>query len=388
VFLAVAGLALIRIFVFGENDYFRAQTTLAILLLALAHMLLGSAWLTMRSRFAVAAFWLTPPVWIVLDQIVAANWLLLQRTITYGLLGRPIASGAAFPLPWTAPDALYIMRPEELFASALGLSTSVWMRWFLRPARSPYERMRLRLRNHIIVMGIRDTRFIGRTVVSTIACAFVLAVFLLMVYPGVGLVVDDPMSEDVRRWIPPVFAWVAVPYCLLLGSARSIYRLLRSHGTRFTATQPCLACGCSCKDVLTDAHGFGHCPSCGEPLHAGQWIMPACLPLTSQSAHLRRFHLLWALPCPLLIAAMIVARFAVDWSEIHVNQIAIPAGIWFSAVTILTTWRLRRFEIERIFDRQHLQCRECGHDLHKTPVSQGIGICGECGATFARLPNS
>ncbi len=47
--------------------------------------------------------------------------------------------------------------------------------------------------------------------------------------------------------------------------------------------------------------------------------------------------------------------------------------------------RLYRSRQARRHDRQHLECRRCGHDLTGTGVNQGLGECPECGAPYAKI---
>ena len=51
------------------------------------------------------------------------------------------------------------------------------------------------------------------------------------------------------------------------------------------------------------------------------------------------------------------------------------------------TTRAYRVSLGRYHDRAS-RCAACGHDLRGTPTSGGLGRCGECGTTFARMEPS
>ena len=66
---------------------------------------------------------------------------------------------------------------------------------------------------------------------------------------------------------------------------------------------------------------------------------------------------------------------------------ALMRTVDFTAVFIVLAIMTRffRWRLATHYD-QPFQCRSCGHDLRGTPTSEGLGRCGECGASFTRSP--
>lgn len=154
---------------------------------------------------------------------------------------------------------------------------------------------------------------------------------------------------------------------------------------RFAQSVRCLGCGTSCRDVPSDDRGEGNCPTCGEAFHTAQWLPPAPLPREGR----RR-----ALVKSVLIAGVVMIVFAVIGFAVSLRlrrsfgaQVltvdmvnAIDLALLAVAIAIGTIM-LRRWLADAA-DRQHRICRVCGHDLRETPVSNGLGTCGECGVPF------
>lgn len=58
-----------------------------------------------------------------------------------------------------------------------------------------------------------------------------------------------------------------------------------------------------------------------------------------------------------------------------------PALILF----YISMWRVIHIELARLYDRQHIECRECGYELKGALLEKGVGVCPECGTRFARI---
>ncbi len=58
-----------------------------------------------------------------------------------------------------------------------------------------------------------------------------------------------------------------------------------------------------------------------------------------------------------------------------------------TAITLIAALAVRiyRRRQAKLYDRQHEHCRACEHDLQGTPITQGVGVCPECGTPFVRF---
>jgi ribosomal protein L37AE/L43A len=67
------------------------------------------------------------------------------------------------------------------------------------------------------------------------------------------------------------------------------------------------------------------------------------------------------------------------------DQMQLAMGLAVLGLGCAAGVRVLRVWLAQAHDRQAMSCRHCGHDLRATPVTGGIGVCGECGASFARF---
>ncbi len=159
--------------------------------------------------------------------------------------------------------------------------------------------------------------------------------------------------------------------------------------------RPCFACAGSCRQAAFNEIGQGRCPSCGSSIHCGQWAPPMQLPM---SAALRGAG--WAALAALGLIALAVG---LSWVVLALSMRLTPAqellGVWqhltpdmrlavdvtLVGLALAAGARVYRSRQARLHDRQHLECRGCGHDLTGTTLTQGLGTCPECGAPFARI---
>jgi hypothetical protein len=188
---------------------------------------------------------------------------------------------------------------------------------------------------------------------------------------------------------------VAAIVAAVAGALVAAAALCRGRAREMGDRQPCFACGGSCREAPFDESGEGRCPSCGGPIHRGQWAAPMQLPM---SAALRG-----AGPAALVAGGLVLAGVAL-YSVLLVLSMRLTSArqllqIWqqlspdmrfcvdltLVAIALGIGLRIYRDRQARLHDRQHLTCRCCGHDLQGTAVRQGLGVCGECGASFVRM---
>ncbi len=73
------------------------------------------------------------------------------------------------------------------------------------------------------------------------------------------------------------------------------------------------------------------------------------------------------------------------------SHYASPADLFFIGffpgliLLQISMWRVMRIDLARLYDRQHIECRECGYELKGAPLDNGVGVCPECGTRFARM---
>ncbi len=160
--------------------------------------------------------------------------------------------------------------------------------------------------------------------------------------------------------------------------------------------EPCLSCGVSCCHADRDADGMGACPGCGASFHGAQWTPLMEVPLSTALRGSWR-----ALAAATGVLALALAAYAVvlvlsievsalkslvrAWGALAPDmQLAVDLALIVAALALaVRTYRRRQ---AALFDRQHVCCRICNHDLRGAPVDRGTGRCPECGAPFARFP--
>lgn len=159
--------------------------------------------------------------------------------------------------------------------------------------------------------------------------------------------------------------------------------VLMKRSNELLETKPCFKCGESCCGVLFDASGWGVCINCSEPIHKGQWIVLQDLKDTSD----KQFHkIIRAIFKPMVISLLPFGFIFVLIFQIDSPGFVAIAG--FPLVLIILLIMISRslnIEVAYRYDRQHIECRECGYELKGIVIEEGVGICPECGLCFARF---
>lgn len=192
---------------------------------------------------------------------------------------------------------------------------------------------------------------------------------------------------------------IALNVCLL-GSGFVLLAVRRRAVRRAVRRRPCFTCGRASGNLDFDDDGRTSCPTCAAPVHVGQWMEPA-LPSLTRQVRLARGAVL-------LGAAILLAAFALLAVLPTIYAAALQADMEFVprlaraigglprviqraiditalGLVLALAVRVYRRGLARHFDRRAV-CTACGHDLRATPVTRGVGRCGECGAAFVRLP--
>jgi len=282
----------------------------------------------------------------------------------------------------------------DVVSSALGvLLACAWLA-ALRPRGGPANRARLALGQCAI-----DMLFGGPMRSMTLGAWLLVAAILAQI--GFGLVFALPRVISLLPALAPALGYGAMQ-ALCIGIFIVVFdRLARWTMEAAVSGRLCPWCGAADACGGYDESGFVSCRNCGTSLHRGTW-----LPNPSPDAvRLRRFmHGPAALAICILgagagvfIGAVALFRRAMDSGEYATTALRAARGLhelpddFVLAVDMsllgfalaVMVWMYRR-NLARWHDRQHLECRRCGYDLHATLVTQGIGACPECGASFAR----
>ena len=273
---------------------------------------------------------------------------------------------------------------DDAAANVAGaLLAGAWL-WTLRPVGGPINRMRLRLHDLAFDRLFQHPRAWLLFALMLLACAAPAAVAWTTLRPA-----------GTRR----VIAACAVVWILAAGF--TLLRLWRRERQRLAAHRPCFDCGAPCPDIEFDTRGLGHCPVCGATLHLAQWNDPSpprfrmlvgiiAEPLAI--AAILAFLVLLAILLSPLAYALLLQHFptagAVPRAARFIGRL--PSDLAFAAdfallfLLFAAAVRAYRARLARYYDSP-LRCRRCGHDLHATPTSRGVGRCGECGTPFVRL---
>jgi hypothetical protein len=188
---------------------------------------------------------------------------------------------------------------------------------------------------------------------------------------------------------------VAAMVGAIAGAQVTMVALLGPRARALADEKPCFTCGAPCREAPFDDAGGGRCPSCGSPIHSGQWAPPMQLPMSAALQGALRgvaravglLALVMAGYIVLLVLSMrmtwakellgVWQRFTLDM------QLAVDLAL--VGVALASGVRVYRSRQARRHDRQHEVCRGCGHNLTGTPLTQGLGACPECGAPFAKM---
>jgi len=298
-------------------------------------------------------------------------------------------------IPWAALDEITQGIPalnrfiswEDGLANLLGVTVVVAWLWALAPVGGPVNRMRLQVDAFAL-----DRLFVTRRTWAVLAlvlagCALPPAI----AWPWLGA---DGMAQLIAA---VVFLWFAVSLLVLFDRWRRERAIVI--GERL-----CFACGASARDATLAPDGTGRCSICNTTVHAAQWCEPSP-PATSIMLRDLALPVVLALlifvggfmllVVSLAICARLLAADPPSPLAPHVLQVItwLPPSLVllidtaFALVLFALVARLYSGRIARHYD-QSTRCRRCRHDLRGTPAPDGVGRCGECGTTFARLPDA
>jgi len=85
-----------------------------------------------------------------------------------------------------------------------------------------------------------------------------------------------------------------------------------------------------------------------------------------------------------LLSRMSLEELVAAWQRFPLDM-QLAVDLTLVGLALAAGMRVYRVRQARLHDRQHVECRACGHDLTGTPVDRGVGRCPECGAGFARI---
>lgn len=293
-------------------------------------------------------------------------------------------------LAWVAADEVSQAIPaihrtvswQDLVAGQLGVVlVGVWW-WALRPIGGPANRARLAF--SAFLMSDLFTRVEGWLKAGAGAAA--------------GGLVVGAAAWLAMRWVP---YWHTDPGTVLAagivggiaGVHFAVLAMCRGRARELAGARPCFACGGPCGEAPFDGAGRGRCPACGGPIHRGQWIPPLELPTAMALQGVGRavaasiglmlavaglYFLVLVLSVNVTSAKLLVRA----WQRLDVDmRLSVDAAVVGLAMAVGA--RLYRRRQARLYDRQHVACRCCGHDLSGTPVPEGVGVCPECSTSFA-----
>jgi len=301
-------------------------------------------------------------------------------------------------LAWTVLDevtqALPVLRRtfsmQDLAASQIGVvATLAWFR-ALAPVGGPANRVRIAwLRFVIDDLFARPAMWIvtalagagGAVVIGAVTWAILANVELDAIVRGSVVL---PASVTVGGFAGAVAAGLAA-------IAAGLRRRVRTLGQ----VCPCFACGLNCRDAVVGDDGRGPCPACGTIFHTGQWSPPMVLPLSvvargvgvavlAGAGVLVTAMLLYGLASVLSSRIDLFAALLRSWAGLAPDM-RLTIDVVLIAVAVAVAVGVYRGRQAVLYDRQHICCRWCDHDLSGTEVTTGCGRCGECGTPFARV---
>ncbi len=180
-----------------------------------------------------------------------------------------------------------------------------------------------------------------------------------------------------------------------VGMYVSLSGLLARHAAQPVRQRPCFRCGSSCDNVSFDDVGRGRCSQCDAPLQLGQWAKPMQLSpaavrrgVVHAAAHAGGLLVMGAALLLIVLQLSISFRWAKSllrpWNDLPPDM-KTAVGLTAIALIVARAVRVYRRREAKLYDRQHIHCRACEHDLQGTPITQGVGVCPECGAPFVRF---
>ncbi len=301
-------------------------------------------------------------------------------------------------LAWTVFDEVTQALPvlhrvfsaQDLLASQLGVVvTLVWFR-ALAPVGGPANRLRIAWLGFVI-----DDLFArpGPWVITSLAGAG----GAIIIGPATWAILSNVDLDAIVRTTTVVPASITIGG-FAGGVAAGVVAVaagVRRRAVKLAETRPCFACGNFCIEAEVGDDGRGPCPACKGVFHAGQWAPSMVLPLSVVVRGMGRAALAGA---GVIVAAMLVYGLALVLS-IHVATAAWLLRTWdgllpdmrltidlaLIAVAVARAVHVYRGRQAPLYDRQHIRCRCCDHDLAGTRLTRGCGRCGECGTPFARI---
>ncbi|MHC4764993.1 MAG: hypothetical protein ACYTF2_07790 [Planctomycetota bacterium] len=305
---------------------------------------------------------------------------------------RPLWLVVLLAVVWAAVDELTQGIPvlrrwvswQDMVAGQMGvILVGAWW-WVLGPVGGAPNRMRLAYQAFVVTDLFVRRRTTLLAAAAALGGAAVCGGAAWMVLRIAGPVYGNPGNVIVAAIVGAVAAGQVTMAALFGPRARAL-----------TDDQPCFACGGSCRDTSFDDSGRGRCPSCGSSIHCGQWAPPMQLPM---SAALRGAG--WALLAAVGLIALAVGVYGVIlvlsmrltlaqellgvWQR-FTPDMRLAVDVTLVGLALAMGVRIYRGRQARLHDRQHLECRGCGHDLTGTTLTQGLGTCPECGAPFAKI---
>jgi ribosomal protein L37AE/L43A len=295
-------------------------------------------------------------------------------------------------LVWVVVDELTQGMPilrrnfswQDMVAGQLGvILVGAWW-WALGPTGGAPNRLRLAYQAFIVTDLCARRRAWLLAVAAGLGGGAVFGVAAWLVFRAAGSVYGNPGNVIVAVIVGAVAA-AQVTLAAMFGPRA---RALADH-------RPCFACGGSCHEAPFGEAGRGRCPSCGLSIHRGQWSPPMQLPMSAALRGAGRAGLaavgLIALAVGLYsVLLMLSMRLTVAkdllgvWQRISLDM-RLAVDLTLVGLALAMGMRIYRSRQARLHDRQHLECRSCGHDLTGTTVTQGLGTCPECGAGFAKI---
>ena len=297
---------------------------------------------------------------------------------------------------WTLLDELTQAMPvlgrqssvTDILAGELGVALVVTWAWALGSIGGDANRTRLAQQHFLLGELFRQPRtwiiVASAGLIGALATGGSIALVMKFVFTRYG-------GEQLSNIL------VAAMVGALAGTQVSLAGLLSRVAAGRVKQRPCFGCGTSCSAVRFDSAGQGRCPQCDASLQLGQWAKPMQLPL---SAAVRGVVPAVALAGGMLIvgaaSVLIVLRPSREfawanylirtWNDFPPDM---QTAVDLTAIALIAALAVRMYRRRqaRLHDRQHLNCRACEHDLRRSPITQGVGVCPECGATFVRFAN-
>lgn len=326
----------------------------------------------------------------------AALLVLLWRTRWI----RRVWQAGVIVLAWTVVDEVTQSLPildrvfsgQDLAAGQLGVLVTLAWFWALAPIGGPANRARIAWQWFVI-----DDLYAGPLtwILSGLAGL------------GGGLLIGSVISLVLRNagLDSIVNASAVVPSSVLLAGfaggvaagLAAVAAAVRRRARVLGEIRPCFSCGSPCREAAIGDDGSGPCPVCGAAFHAAQWSPSMVLPLSVAVRGAGRGALAgvgvlvaaWSGYAAILGLSIhfAPAAWALRAWEGLLPDMRLTVDVSLVCVAVAVAARVYRGRQALLYDRQHLRCRVCGHDLTGTEVRGGCGRCGECGTPFARLNN-